>query len=186
MEGRKDNGFRTVLNAIGSRRWEAGFAAFTAVCVVFAGSVVVPVVRGGIEHIAAVKQARQSLASAGRLPRRIDEARVRAVHLDSLLHAFETRLPFLEATVVEYIYQLADSAGCIAAKVTIGNPVAAGAGVEIPFVLTGRGTYKAMGEFIEGIENMNCVTRIRQCTINRRSNTEGDLVLDFVVIEEKS
>jgi len=109
-----------------------------------------------------------------------------AAALDSLAAASHSSRRLDNTAVVGFIYALADSVGCASGKVETGQPVAADHAAETPFVFSGEGSWEAIGRFVDGIENMGSVTRVREVTIARTGEDRGSVTVDFVVVEAET
>lgn len=106
--------------------------------------------------------------------------------LDSLIQASEMQQRFNEPVVLEKLYTYADTAKCTISKVQIDEPLEISSGIEIPVLLSGKGSYVAIGTFIGFIENCNYAIRIRQLTMKNTKKGIAELFLDFVIMESRS
>jgi len=171
------------LRRIGARRWEAFLVFVVAVSLVVLVKLIVPVGRSRLASVQQVREQLEAIAEAESFPVRIRSAETQLATLDSTLGALAARDAFDEARVVEEVYRLAERAQCSAAKVQILEPIVTESGIELPIAFEGQGTYAAIGEFIDGIENMPCATRIRHLTIKKEEKATGTISADFVVID---
>jgi Tfp pilus assembly protein PilO len=117
------------------------------------------------------------------LPGAVAALEKRIVLYDSLMRVFEQRKSFNEAQVLQSVYACADSAGCSASRVEIGDPIAFDKGREIPIVFTGEGAYAAVGQFCAGIENLEYPTRLRQVTFKKTGEDLASVTIDFVIMD---
>ena len=102
--------------------------------------------------------------------------------IDSLMTASHASRPFAEAVMLGTVYHLADSVGCTTGKLLIGDSVVIEGGKEVPVSYEGRGSYRALGKVIDGIENLEYSTRIRQIDMKRLDSDSGSMSVDFVVL----
>lgn len=164
-------------------RWYLMLAVWLGALGAVCWYVLVPLGRGRVADFQALRADRAFVERAGSFPREIRALRRETTLLDSLLRSFENRKAFEEAQVVEEVYALADSAACSVAKVEIGEPIGVRNAVEIPITFTGRGSYESIGTLVDGIENSDYATRVRQVLLTKTGDDEGKLYLDFVVME---
>jgi len=169
--------------SIGLYRWEiaGGILALSITALIFLA--LVPFTKAALVTITREQKNREVLRTAATLPQKIAIAEKNAAHLDSIVKELENRPRFEQTKVVEQVYALAEKAGCDAARVEIGDNITIENGKEVPFIFRGKGNYTAIGKFIEGIENLDLVSRIRQATIKKEYKTTGSLYLDFIVID---
>jgi Tfp pilus assembly protein PilO len=172
-----------IANQIGSRRWEAGLSIFVLLLLWLVIILVAPFAASQVRRVADLSALRSSIKKSGELDRELATTKAQTHELDSLLHAVTERKPLRETDLVGQVYALADSAGCRTGKVEILPAIVTGKGKETPVLFRGAGTYAAMGKFVDGIENMGYVTRVRQLTMSKTSGDVGSLTLDFVVID---
>ncbi len=165
-------------------QWHMIATVIIASCVFFAVSVLVP---NGVKQLEALKQIKKDLSLAARaehFPYRIVRIRSNMEAIDSLLKVVEQKDRFTPAQALDLVYSLADSSECKTEKVQIDDPIPAVSGKEIPVTYIGRGTYHAIGRFVQGIENMQYATRIRQAVLRKTEGDLGELVLDFIIMEK--
>ena len=164
-------------------RWEIALSGFCLAVGLVAWYGLAPLAGVQIRAFARVKQDMAFPGRAEQLPQEIAAVRAKAARLDSLLLELENPRVFNEAEVLDILYSLADSAACDVGKVRIGEPVGVEGGAEIPIVFDGSGSYAAIGRFIDGIENMEYATRVRQVTMKAHGGDRGGVSVDFVIVE---
>ncbi len=163
-------------------RWEALLAAALAAGLWLAAGVLLPVSVRQWRAAGELLKHYKGLREAESIDERIAYAQKRAASLDSLVNEYEEAGQVPESDVVGKLYRLADSAGCNAAKVEVQEAVRLEAGMEVPVVFTGEGTYAAIGKLVAGVESLTQATRVRQLTVKNEGNGRGAVVLDFVLM----
>jgi len=126
----------------------------------------------------------RSVARAGdSIPAQLSRVRAETTLIDSLLSAASAAEAFNQSNTLSYLYAHADSSGCSAARVTMGETISTPTGTEIPFTVSGKGTYQAFGAFMESVENMRMSTRVRSVNVRSAPGNGAEFVVDFVVME---
>lgn len=169
---------------LGSLRWEL-FGLLCAACLaVLVSRVLWPLGREVFDTVKALQEKRLILGQSGALEHRLTQLAHERASIDSLLAILTNRPAFDEAQTVGMLYQLADSAGCKAGKVEIGEPIELNDIVEIPIQFVGEGSYAAIGKLVAGVENLTYVSRIRTMSLQKQGDGDnGAVSIDFIVIE---
>ena len=176
----------TAFGRISHFRWYIGLLAWTAVLAGVVWYIQAPLIvrqyegiRGVMQDIAFIGRAETISAETAALTGRADK-------VEKLLSTGESRKEFNETDVVEGVYALADSAGCTVGKVLSGDVVVTENWIEHPLVFEGTGSYESLCRFVDGVENAEYSSRVRQLMMTHDSEGEkdrGELFLDFVVLE---
>lgn len=176
----------TAFKHITHLRWYIGLVAWVAALAGVAWHIQAPLairqyerIRGVMQDIAFIGRAETIAAETAALTRRANA-------VEEILHTGESRKEFSETEVVEGVYALADSAGCTVGKVLSGDAVVTENWIEHPLVFEGTGSYESVCRFVDGIENAEYSSRVRQLMITSDEEGKhdgGELFLDFVVLE---
>ena len=105
--------------------------------------------------------------------------------LDSALQEIEARGRH-RRTLVEQLYEFADSSGFTTGKVEIGVPQSVDGIYETAISIKGKGRFRATGAFAERIENCLQSTRIRLLCIKAHDSDEPEVFIDLAVREEEN
>ncbi len=103
--------------------------------------------------------------------------------LDSMLKSFELLRNSNKITLIEELYNYANSSDFTIGKVEIGIPQNIAGRRETGMVIEGKGSYRAAGAFIERIENCTQSTRIRQLIIKGGEESPLDVFIDLTLRE---
>ncbi|MFW5775540.1 MAG: hypothetical protein ACOCW2_04545 [Chitinivibrionales bacterium] len=171
------------MNGISKYLWYIISACMVAVCIMVVAFVIFPAGAMQWREWNDIKKDLNLAGQAGSFPHRIGRMRSGMTILDSLMTAVERKEPFTPSKALNLVYALADTSGCKTAKVQIDDPIAVEAGKEIPVTYTGEGTYRSIGRFMQGIENMHYATRIRQAVLRKTADDRGEVILDFIIME---
>ncbi|MBD3314530.1 MAG: hypothetical protein GF344_01975 [Chitinivibrionales bacterium] len=172
-----------IRDTISIHRWYFALGLWLIALLAVIWYLIIPTSCARLADIAEIRADMAVATRAETLPRELATLQDEAKRIDSLLASFENQKAFREAQVVEKVYTLADSANCNVSKVEIGEPISVGDVVEIPIMLNGLGSYESIGKLIDGVENCEYATRVRQALLNKNGKDEGTLYLDFVVME---
>ncbi len=104
--------------------------------------------------------------------------------LDSVIERIEQRDRTAGGMLVDELHGDADSAGFRVEKIEAGMPRQVGGFIETGHTIEGMGDYRAVGSFIERIENSDRSTRIRQVIV--RSGERRDLSLFVDVVQREA
>jgi len=168
---------------IGLARWWIGLGIALAICAALFVAAVVPLSAFLKNQISIWHETNRLKQSSLLLPAKIRVLDSRITVIDSLIQSCRNVGKQDQAAILEKLYTLADSSSCTLSKVQAADIVTTNAGKEQPIALEGQGDYSAIGKFVDGIENMNASTRIRQLTIHNGKEGVGSFTVDFVVIE---
>ena len=171
---------------LGLYRWEIISLISVVILGLLIWHIVYPAVSFQSSRSSAIARRLSFLKTADQLKTKSLKIERKNKFLDSLIQASEMQQRFNEPVVLEKLYTFADTAQCAISKVQIDEPIEINTGVEIPVLLSGKGTYAAIGAFIDLVENCNYAVRIRQVTMKNTAKGIAELFLDFVIMESKS
>ncbi len=176
----------TAFKHITHFRWYIGLVAWVAALAGVAWYIQAPLairqyerIRGVMQDIAFIARAETIVVETAVLTRRSDA-------VEEILGTGESLKEFNETEVVEGVYALADSQDCTVGKVLSGDAVVTENWIEHPLVFEGAGSYESLCRFVDGIENAEYSSRVRQLMITSDKEGKhdgGELFLDFVVLE---
>jgi hypothetical protein len=178
--------FFKTINRLFLFRWET-FAAF--VIIIFAVLVVrllFPFANNVIKDAVVVSKNISFMNKADSIAARVISTRNEGNSLEETINNSKNVGLFNEGTLPGAIYDLAAKSGIKASKVEISVSSGAMEGRQIPVRFTGQGDYASCGRFIDGVEYLNNVTRIRELSMKSSGRVTGtvELFLDFAVMGE--
>ncbi len=136
-------------------------------------------VRGVMQDLAFIGRAETIAAETAALTRRADK-------VEELLSTGESRKAYKGTEVVDGVYALADSVGCTIENMSPAEAVVTENWIEHPLEFTGTGSYESLCRFVDGIENAEYSSRVRQLLMTHDEEGKrdrGELFVDFVVLE---
>lgn len=177
------NIIRKLIVRAGVFRWECFAILSVCIVMVFLWYCVYPLGASSWKQCAGLGRQIRFLREEKALPVRYDSVKRYLTILDSLIQLSRKQLPYNESEALKKIYAAGDSSGLLVAKVQINEPIVISQGKEIPVVVTGAGSYPAIGRFISIMENADYRIRIRQLSLRNGNNDKGSLSCDFLIME---
>ena len=115
------------------------------------------------------------------------EAAIRAENrrIDSVFTSINERKKSRDRSFIDALYSYADTCGFTAGKIEAGLPQPVGSHNETAISISGSGTFRATGSFVEHIENSPHSTRVRQLVIKERGGQQTpEVFIEVVLLEE--
>lgn len=179
------NKLKQLLKDLSFKRWEVLIVLLFTTIIIIVKSIILPIANSQITEGKEALTKLDFLKSTNSLDGKLLSLEKRISKVDSLINMSDNRESFSEPVIIEKIYNLAEQAGCNISKVQIEEPTSLNIGLEIPVMLKCSGNYEAIGKFTDGIENMNHATRIRQFSLKNIQRGNGEVSIEFVIMENR-